>query len=571
MNDITQAYALQPRPPGQLRWMTDAIQRRRQRRERELLQRLLGGFSEAVAIIDAGRRIVAASDAATALLNGATSIDAAPAHGRECIVTVGARTCLLRARRCHVLPDTESLTVLEWRDLTDELALRAEHDALQAKADLASLRHVEIEQALDQSASHVMLVDRERRVAWMNRKIRALLVRIGAVANMDAAEHAIGAPISTIDTSGLLERTLSAAPQPGTAANAVRIVDIQFGRQHPLRIIATPILDDSGAHTSTLLLWVDKSLEVRVEGEIAEVLAAVSEGDLTRRVPVGASGQFESLARGVNDITDRLAGLVVSVTASAAEVKRGAEEIVEGSASIAHRTAQAASSLEKTASSLQQATSAVRQTALHAAKANEVAAETRHAASEGLATVSAVTASMNQIEAASREIVGIIEVVNSIAFHINMLAINASIEAAHAGTHGRGFAIVADEVRALARRATGASRDIAALVGNTIERVTEGASLVAHSGATLERVVGSFGHVAVLMDEVACATHDQSVGIEQVNQAVMELDALTHQNAALVQQSTQASEAMAQQAIDLAAMMQRYRTAMDQPARRAPM
>jgi len=101
--------------------------------------------------------------------------------------------------------------------------------------------------------------------------------------------------------------------------------------------------------------------------------------------------------------------------------------------------------------------------------------------------------------------------------------------------------------------------------------VTEGASLVAHSGATLERVVGSFGHVAVLMDEVACATHDQSVGIEQVNQAVMELDALTHQNAALVEQSTQASEAMAQQAIDLAAMMQRYRTGADQPARRAPM
>ena len=166
---------------------------------------------------------------------------------------------------------------------------------------------------------------------------------------------------------------------------------------------------------------------------------------------------------------------------------------------------------------------------------------------------------MSQIESASREVAGIVEVVNNIAFQINMLAINATIEAAHAGAQGRGFAVVADEVRALAGRATGASRDIAALVGNTIERVTEGAKLVAHSGATLERVVGSFSRVAVLMDEVARATHEQSLGIDQVNQAVIELDGLTQQNAALVEQSMRASTAMSEQAVDLAGMMQRYR------------
>ena len=137
-------------------------------------------------------------------------------------------------------------------------------------------------------------------------------------------------------------------------------------------------------------------------------------------------------------------------------------------------------------------------------------------------------------------------------------------------------------MRALATRATGASRDIAALVGNTIERVTEGAKLVAHSGATLERVVGSFNRVAVLMDEVARATQEQSLGIEQVNQAVIELDGLTQQNAALVEQSMRASAAMSEQAVDLAGMMQRYRAVPElaiapqdlkppQPAWRAPM
>jgi methyl-accepting chemotaxis protein len=421
------------------------------------------------------------------------------------------------------------------------------------------LRHLEIEQALDQSASHVMLVDRALRISWMNRRIRSMLVRIGVVHGSSDVEQILGNPVSEIEPSGVLQKALAAPQAPGAAAHATLAIDIRL-RGSPLRVIATPLLDAEGEHTSTLLLWVDKSLEVRVDAEISEVLTAVNRGDLTRRVPAtAASGQFESLARGVNDIADRLAGLVIAVTGSAAEVKRGAEEIVEGSASIATRTAQAAGSLENTASTLQQITSVVRQTAQHAALANDVAAKTRQAASDGLATVSAATASMTQIESASHEIAGIVEIVNKIAFQINMLAINATIEAAHAGAQGRGFAVVADEVRALAERATGASRDIAALVGNTIERVTEGANLVAHSGATLERVVGSFGRVAVLMDEVARATHEQSLGIEQVNQAVIELDGLTQQNAALVEQSMLASTAMSEQAVALAGMMQRYR------------
>ena len=557
MNDITHGFVDLPARGGQLRWIADAMLRRRQRREHEMLQRLLRGFNEAVAVIDAQRRIVAASPAARALLCGARTLDAAPPPGGERIVSIGTRAWLLRARPCDNLVEGDSLTVIEWRDVSDNLALQAAHDALRADMAQAQRKHLEIEQALDQSASHVMLVDRDHRITWMNRKIRAMLVRIGAMPNSGEVERAIGAPLSAIDSSGVLHKALAAPAANGPATLAI---DIRL-RDNPLRVIATPLLDAQGAPGSMLLLWVDKSLEVRVEAEISEVLTAVNRGDLTRRVPASAaSGQFEALGRGVNDIADRLAGLVIAVSGSAAEVRRGAEEIVDGSSSIATRTAQAAASLENTASTLQQVTSAVRQTAQHAALANDVAAQTRQAATDGLATVSAATASMTQIESASHEIAGIVEIVNKIAFQINMLAINATIEAAHAGAQGRGFAVVADEVRALATRATGASRDIAALVGNTIERVTEGAKLVAHSGATLERVVGSFNRVAVLMDEVARATQEQSLGIEQVNQAVIELDGLTQQNAALVEQSMRASAAMSEQAVDLAGIMQRYRT-----------
>ena len=559
MNDITLGWAERQVGSGQLRRITDAILRRRQRHERDLLQRLLQGFSEPVAVIDAQQRIVAASATGSALLRGACTIDAAPAPGAERIVTIGARTWLLRARPCTTIVEGDSLTVLEWRDLSDDLALRAAHDALLAEVSQQRRKHAEIELALDQSASHVMLVDRNLRITWMNRKIRSMLVRIGAMPNSAEVERTLGGPLSAVDLTGVLHKALTAPVVIGANGPTTLAIDIRV-REHPLRVIATPLLDAQGEHGSTVLLWVDKSLEVRVEAEISEVLTAVNRGDLTRRVPASAaSGQFESLARGVNEIADRLAGLVIAVSGSAADVQRGAEEIVDGSASIATRTAQAAASLENTASTLQQITSAVRQTAQHAALANDVAAKTRSAASEGLATVSAATASMSQIESASREVAGIVEVVNNIAFQINMLAINATIEAAHAGAQGRGFAVVADEVRALAGRATGASRDIAALVGNTIERVTEGAKLVAHSGATLERVVGSFSRVAVLMDEVARATHEQSLGIDQVNQAVIELDGLTQQNAALVEQSMRASTAMSEQAVDLAGMMQRYR------------
>jgi methyl-accepting chemotaxis protein len=556
MNDITYGLVNRQARTGQLRWIADAMLGRRQRREHEMLQRLLRGFSEAVALIDAQQRIVAASPAASALLCGSRTLDAAPPPGGERIVSIGARAWLLRARPCDAILGGDSLTVIEWRDLSDNLALQAAHDALLADMARAERKHLEIEQALDQSASHVMLVDRDHRITWMNRKIRAMLVRIGGLPDSSEVERAIGAPLSAIDSSGVLHKALAAHAANGPATLAI---DIRLRENH-LRVIATPLLDAQNAHGSTLLLWVDKSLEVRVEAEISEVLTAVNRGDLTRRVPASAaSGQFEALGRGVNDIADRLAGLVIAVSGSAAEVRRGAEEIVDGSSSIATRTAQAAASLENTASTLQQVTSAVRQTAQHAALANDVAAQTRQAATDGLATVSAATASMTQIESASHEIAGIVEIVNKIAFQINMLAINAAIEAAHAGAQGRGFAVVADEVRALAVRATGASRDIAALVGNTIERVTEGAKLVAHSGATLERVVGSFSRVAVLMDEVARATQEQSLGIEQVNQAVIELDGLTQQNAALVEQSMRASAVMSEQAVDLAGMMQRYR------------
>ena len=242
---------------------------RRQRREHEMLQRLLRGFSEAVAVIDGQQRIVAASPAANALLCGSRTLDAAPPPGGERIVSFGARAWLLRARPCDAILGGDSLTVLEWRDLSENLALQAAHDALLADMAQARRKHVEIEQALDQSASHVMLVDRDHRITWMNRKIRAMLVRIGAMPNSSEVERVIGAPLSAVDSSGVLQKALTTSGSNGANGPATLAIDIRL-RDSPLRVIATPLLDAQNAPGSTLLLWVDKSLEVRVEAEISE-------------------------------------------------------------------------------------------------------------------------------------------------------------------------------------------------------------------------------------------------------------------------------------------------------------
>ena len=238
---------------------------------------------------------------------------------------------------------------------------------------------------------------------------------------------------------------------------------------------------------------------------------------------------------------------------------RGAEEISAGNANLSQRTEEQSSSLEETASSMEEMTSTVKQNADNAGQANQLAIAARDQAEKGGAVTAKAVRAMADINEASRRIADIIGVIDEIAFQTNLLALNAAVEAARAGEQGRGFAVVASEVRSLAGRSATAAKEIKDLIQDSVRKVQDGSLLVTQSGQTLEQIVSSVKKVSDIVAEIAAASREQSAGIEQVNRAVMQMDELTQQNAALVEQATAASQGMADQARELNEMMARYR------------
>jgi len=297
-----------------------------------------------------------------------------------------------------------------------------------------------------------------------------------------------------------------------------------------------------------------------VTSEVNQLVAAANQGDLTRRIETqGKSGLLVKIGGGINELTDNLAGLVSRVKLVASDVSRGANEISQGNADLSQRTEQQASSLEETASSMEEMTSTVKQNADNAGHANQLAVAARDQAEKGGAVVSKAVKAMGDINDAAKKIADIIGVIDEIAFQTNLLALNAAVEAARAGEQGRGFAVVATEVRNLAGRSATAAKEIKTLIQDSVRKVDEGSALVTQSGATLDQIVGSVKKVADIVAEIAAASREQSAGIEQVNKAVVQLDELTQQNAALVEQASAASQTMAEQARGLNDSMQRFR------------
>ena len=280
---------------------------------------------------------------------------------------------------------------------------------------------------------------------------------------------------------------------------------------------------------------------------LSRMLRAIANGDLTCRMEGQFHGVFARMRDDADVTIDNLTNIVHRIQSASQSIRHAAGEIASGNQDLSRRTEQQAANLEETAASMEELTSTVRQNAEHARQANQLALGAATVATDGGAVIGQVISTMGEIEKASRRIADIISVIDGIAFQTNILALNAAVEAARAGEQGRGFAVVAGEVRTLAQRSAGAAKDIKSLIDESVSRVSDGSALVNRAGTTMQEIVGSVQRVTDIMAEISAASQEQSTGIEQVSQTVMQLDETTQQNAALVEEATAAARAMEEQ------------------------
>ncbi|MBA3878891.1 MAG: methyl-accepting chemotaxis protein [Sphingobium sp.] len=303
--------------------------------------------------------------------------------------------------------------------------------------------------------------------------------------------------------------------------------------------------------------------------ELARAMDALAAGDMTYRIETPLAPEYESLRTGFNNSIEGLGEILTSVSDTASSVHSGASEIRAASDDLALRTEQQAASLEETAAAMNQVTAMVRDTAKGAADVNRSIDEAHREASEGGAVVKRAVSAMGAIEKSANEITQIINVIDGIAFQTNLLALNAGVEAARAGDAGKGFAVVANEVRALAQRSADAAKDIKALITTSAEQVSTGVALVGETGTLLDRMVARVGDISAMITTIADSAETQATNLQQVNGAVGEMDKMTQQNAAMVEESTAAARSLASEAEALADVVARFKLGGEAPARRA--
>ena len=466
-----------------------------------------------------------------------------------------------------------------------DLQARTERERVVAEQNLRART------ALDFVTTNVRIADNDGKVLYANRAMHGTVTRIADELRRHipgfSPENFIGSDIAAICANPEFVRSSRMTLGGGCKTELV------IGH-HVFDLVETPITGESGERIGTVGEWLDRTDEAAIEKEVTDLVRSAGNGDFSQRLTVeGKQGFFRQLAEGLNTLVqqvsdgladvvnvlnamasgdlnrriereyagifaqlkddtnatvERLREVVGRIKESAEAINTAAREIAAGNSDLSSRTEEQASSLEETASSMEELNATVKQNAESAQKANELGRQSNEAVMRGAETVKRVVLTMSDIQDSSRKIADIIGVIDSIAFQTNILALNAAVEAARAGEQGRGFAVVASEVRNLAQRSAQAAKEIKGLIADSVERVDGGARLVAEAGATMERVVDSFRQVTGLVTDIASASQEQSSGIAQVTQAVSQMDGVTQQNAALVEQAAAAAESLEEQA-----------------------
>ncbi len=285
----------------------------------------------------------------------------------------------------------------------------------------------------------------------------------------------------------------------------------------------------------------------------------IAAGDLTVKIEIDSQDEAGQLLGSLKEMNEGLAKIVGEVRNGADSIATATEQISAGNADLSQRTEEQASALEETASSMEELTSTVKQNADNAQQANQLAISASGVAVKGGDVINKVVRTMESITDSSRKISDIIGVIDGIAFQTNILALNAAVEAARAGEQGRGFAVVAAEVRSLAQRSAAAAKEIKALIEDSVGKVQDGSRLVEEAGHTTQEIVTSIKRVTDIMAEISAASLEQSSGIEQVNTAITQMDDVTQQNAALVEQAAAAAESLEEQALQLVQVVTRFK------------